>query len=56
MGLGGEENAGEKIEGGVRIFRAANNNNGTRIGGSQREHVVVRRWWGAGGAKGADVD
>ena len=54
MGLGGDENAGE-IEGGGKIFRSADSDNGPGVERSDGEHVVVRRGRCAGGAVGADV-
>jgi hypothetical protein len=56
VGLGGEEDAGE-VEGGGKLFRATDSNNGSGMEeGSQREHVVVGWGRGAGGAKGAYVN
>jgi hypothetical protein len=55
VGFGGEEDAGE-VEGSVKLFCATDSNDGSGMEGVQREHIVVGRGWGAGGAKGADVN
>ncbi len=55
MGLGGKENTSE-VEGGGKVFRAADSDDGPGVERSAGEHVVVWRWRSAGGAVRADVD